>query len=377
MGDEKIAILISCTDHYRERVYVFDSFLSDNGYKTQYIASDFHHIKKTTFKCSVKDSIQLHVRPYKKNLSVSRILSHRDFAKGVYNYLNNLTCEPDLIICEIPPNFLAKYISKYKKHHPKVKLIFDIFDLWPETFPSNSMKRLFKLPFKIWGNLRDKNIFTANSIITECNMYQKVLGIADNPNVNTLYLSTQRFENPPAENINTERIILCYLGSVNNVIDIQRIESFIKQLNTLKPCKVNVIGNGDRMDDFLCALNKTGAEIKFHGIVYDNEKKYKILSECHFGLNIVKSSVCIALTMKSIDYWSFDLPIINTVSGDTLELVENEKIGFNLNETTAKTVASLREEELICLRQNVQKVFDENFEMSVIKSKLETIIKNL
>lgn len=377
MGDEKIAILISCTDHYRERMHIFDSFLSDNGYKTQYIASDFHHIEKTPFKCSIKDSIQLHVRPYKKNLSVSRILSHRDFAKGVYNYLKNLNYEPDLIVCEIPPNFLAKYVSKYKKQHPNVKLIFDIFDLWPETFPSNSMKRLLKLPFKIWGSLRDKNIFTANSVITECNMYQKVLGTADNPKVNTLYLSAQKFENQPAKNINTDRIVLCYLGSVNNVIDIQRIENFITKLNSLKPCKVNVIGNGERMDDFLYALNKTGAEIEFHGVVYDNEKKRKIISECHFGLNIVKSSVCIALTMKSIDYFSFGLPIINTVSGDTLELVENEKVGFNLDDTTAKTVASLREEELTALRQNVQRVFDENFEISVIKGKLETIIKNL
>ena len=46
MGNEKKAILVSCTDHYRERTYVFDTVLSSEGYETTYLASDFHHIKK-------------------------------------------------------------------------------------------------------------------------------------------------------------------------------------------------------------------------------------------------------------------------------------------------------------------------------------------
>ena len=101
------------------------------------------------------------------------------------------------------------------------------------------------------------------------------------------------------------------------------------------------------------------------------------MSDCHFGLNIMKPSVCVALTMKSIDYFSFDLPIINTISADTFKLVDNEKIGFNLTEDTAKTVASLSERELISLRNNVRKVFDKEFDLSVVSSKLKNIFKEL
>lgn len=378
MGNEKKAILVSCTDHYRERTYVFDTVLSSEGYETTYLASDFHHIKKEKFKCGLKNALQISVRPYSKNLSVNRILSHRDFAKGVYNYLEGLPNEPDLIVAEIPPNFLAEYLAKYKKRHPKVRLVFDIFDLWPESFPSQRIKSLLKLPFGIWGNLRDKNLPFADSVITECNMYQEKLNIAYNPKVHTLYLAARRFKNEPVcQNIDTSRIVLCYLGSVNNVIDIERIESFVKQLNLLKPCKVKVIGDGEKTDEFLCALNRTGAEVEFHGNVYDSEKKSEIMSDCHFGLNIMKPSVCVALTMKSIDYFSFDLPIINTISADTFKLVDNEKIGFNLTDDTAKTVASLSERELISLRNNVRKVFDREFDLSVVSSKLKNIFKEL
>ena len=45
----------------------------------------------------------------------------------------------------------------------------------------------------------------------------------------------------------------------------------------------------------------------------------------------MKTSVCVGLTMKSMDYFEFGLPIINNISGDTWNIVDNRLCGINVD----------------------------------------------
>ena len=87
MHTTKRAVLLSCSDHYNHRLYVIDGYLRSLGYETVYYTSDFDHTSKKVFRCTVPGCRQIHVRPYQKNLSLSRILSHRDFARLVFREL--------------------------------------------------------------------------------------------------------------------------------------------------------------------------------------------------------------------------------------------------------------------------------------------------
>ena len=167
MGEKKTAYLISCSDHFGHRLHTADAALREMGYSPTYITSDFDHFSKKEFKCDVEGCIQLHAQPYKSNLSVSRILSHRSFAKSVFEFIEEQDEQPEVIVALLPPNFLAHYAAKYKKKHSDVKLFFDIFDLWPETFPSGKVKKLLAPVFKVWANIRDKNLSAANFVFTE------------------------------------------------------------------------------------------------------------------------------------------------------------------------------------------------------------------
>ena len=80
----KKAVLISCSDHYNNRIHVMDHCLKLRGFDTTYITSDFDHNSKSTFACAVKDCVQLPAKPYMKNLSFARIISHRNFARDVF-----------------------------------------------------------------------------------------------------------------------------------------------------------------------------------------------------------------------------------------------------------------------------------------------------
>ena len=63
-------------------------------------------------------------------------------------------------------------------------------------------------------------------------------------------------------------------------------------------------------------MKSAGAEVFYHGKVFDSKEKNRIFETCHYGLNIMKDSVFVGLTMKSMDYFE-GLPIINNIQGDT------------------------------------------------------------
>ena len=81
------ACIISCSDHYHHRMFLWDTCLQRLGYRTEYITSDFDHATKQRFSCKVPGCVQLPVMEYRKNLSIERILSHRIFSKSAKAYL--------------------------------------------------------------------------------------------------------------------------------------------------------------------------------------------------------------------------------------------------------------------------------------------------
>lgn len=369
---EKTAYLISCSDHYSHRLNVADEHLRARGYRVTYITSDFDHIKKAKFICNVPGCVQLSAKPYKKNLSFSRISSHHQFARDVFRYLEELPQEPDVIVALIPPNFLAHYAAKYKKAHPNVKLIFDIFDMWPETFPSGKAKKLLAPVFAIWAMIRDRSLSAADFVITECELFRRKLKLFRQQSMAVL-LCAKELEPMPAQ-LSEDVLSLCYLGSVNNVVDIPRICRLIEEAGWFKRVQLHIIGSGERMQELIDGARDAGADVVFHGAVYDTKEKQRIMASCHFGLNVMKRTVCIGLTMKSLDYLQCGLPIINTIPADTQRLVQMENIGVELDEECAELIGKMTMADHLNMRKNVQRVFAERLSRTVIDGQYKEIL---
>ena len=373
----KKAVCISCSDHYDHRLHVAAECLRERGYDTAYITSDFDHTRKEHFVCSVDGCVQIPAQPYQKNLSLDRILSHRNFARDVFRYLENLPQQPDVLVVLLPPNFLAHYGAKYKKRHPGVKLIFEIFDLWPETFPGGKIKKLLAPVFKVWAALRDRNLNKADFVVTECEMFRQKLGLPEATS-KAVWLCAEPLDLPKtAPQLRSDRLELCYLGAINNIISIPDICGLIKELTPKKPVTLHIIGKGERQEEFIEEAKKAGAEVIFHGAIYDEAKKLEIMNRCHFGLNIMKSSVCVGLTMKSVDYFRFGLPIINNIPGDTKQLVLEQEIGTQLDADCTEKLLSLTNSDVLLLRANVQRIFTEKFAHSVIKQQYTDVLNRI
>ena len=121
--------------------------------------------------------------------------------------------------------------------------------------------------------------------------------------------------------------------------------------------------------------------MEYHGKVYDPQEKQYIFDKCQFGLNIMKNSVCVGLTMKSIDYFQAGFPIINSIKADTWDLVEEYNIGFNLSENNIEEIANeivkMNIRDIANMKDNTQRIFNELFSVRAFTTKLNKIFDKL
>lgn len=334
----KKALLISCFNWYNVRLRPIRELLIDRGYEVIVLESDFDHIKKTPIEKKYPECTYINVPEYKSNLSLARIRSHLYFGKMVSRVLAQE--KPDVIVCQIPPNNVANHCRKYKISHPDVTLILDIIDLWPESMPLKKLKSA--LPLIIWSNWRDKAIKNADHVFTECDLYQeKLKAVLDLENTNTLPLyKDQSIEEKrmvqeiiklrEAQNSCGNNIKFAYLGSMNNIIDIDGICSVIKTFqNNDYSCEVHAIGDGENRERFAETVRVMGCKAYFYGPIFDEIQKIKILTPCDYALNMMKGDISVGLTIKSIDYLSYGLPLLNNIKGDTWKLIDEKGIGVN------------------------------------------------
>lgn len=334
----KQALLISCFNWYKTRLEPIRNILIDKGYKVTVLIADFDHIRKRTISVKYAECTYLPVPQYKSNISLQRIYSHLTFGKAVKKQLS--TQQPDLVYVLVPPNNIAKYCAAYKNSHTHTKLILDIIDLWPESFPYGSnIKNIF--PFTIWKNWRSTCIKVADYVFTECDLYQeKLKGILPKSKTSTLHLFKEQTETERKlvldvihkKETDTKTVKFAYLGSMNNILDTEGITNVIKAFlaqgyNT----ELHAIGKGESEERFKTAVEQTGCKTFFHGPIFDECAKIKILAPCDYAFNMMRNTVEVGLTIKSIDYLSYGLPLINNIKGDTWRFVEEQKIGVNIN----------------------------------------------
>lgn len=362
----KTAILISCFDWYETRLQPIRAILEEKGYSVKVFTSDYDHIKKEKIRNKIADCIYVPVKEYKKNVSVDRLVSHRLFAKNIYTKLEEE--HPQLIYALIPPNSVAKECAKYKKKNMCTKLIFDIIDMWPESMPAQRFHNT--LPFKYWKKLRDASLYEADHIFTECNLYQEKINESLRRKCSTLFLfkaenwkDSVLLEDKKAEEYKQGKKVLrlCYLGSINHIIDIEGISHVVRFLSNEYHVEVRVIGKGESKDAFLQTLKEAGAVVDYCGAIYDEQEKFELLKDCDYALNMMVDSVSVGLTIKSIDYMSYGLPLINNIKGDTWKLVNEQAIGINYCKGEDSELLNMIRQENKKSHHEIYKIFTKLF----------------
>lgn len=374
----KIAI-VSAFDTYEVRIEQLYSYFIERGDVVKIFQADFSHRDKEKRIEERKDTVWIKTRQYKKNLSVARMYSHYRLSKDVFARLAEE--EWELLWVILPPNFFAKNIELYRTKYSKVKIVFDIMDMWPETMPFGKLKALPIM--KMWKNLRNKNLSKADVVVTECQLFGKIIKEEVNVDTECIYLSRKYQENLSNYQNSSGRISLCYLGSINNIIDIKLIEDIIVALSKRKSVELHIIGDGEKRKELIETSERAGAIVHYHGIIYDFKEKLKIYDRCHFGLNIMKNTVCVGMTMKSMDYYEAGLPIINNIQGDTWINIEKKDLGFNISANTMEKFADMfvncmiNHKEFLEMRKRVRGFYENELTTQALAKKMDKVMSVL
>ena len=98
------------------------------------------------------------------------------------------------------------------------------------------------------------------------------------------------------------------------------------------------------------------------------------MAQCHFGINIMKESVCVGLTMKSMDYFEYGIPLLNNIKGDTWKIIEKYGVGYNLKNPEDITWKELKDK--VNIRQKVRKVGEKLFTIESFYKTMDQIMRS-
>lgn len=366
---QKEIVLVSYYDWYEKRLSKVENVCKELGYEVKCYTSNFDHMtKKKREPIYNENVILIDVPKYKKNISVSRLYSLWVFSRKVRKLL--LKGEPEIVYCIVPPNSLVKNIILPEHRY---KVIFDVMDLWPESMPIGFFEKSFI--YKKWKKLRDDYIKKADYIITECDLFKEKIERNTSQNkLQTIHLTRNMSIFNNQYDLDMDTINLCYLGSINNIIDIDAIAKLIKELSYYKPVILHIIGIGEKKEELLNAAEASGATVFDHGVIYDKQAKQEIFQQCHYGLNIYKENTCIGLTIKTIDYFENGLPILNSIGADTKQLVDTYGCGYNLKNIDFEHISCCYDYRL---RIRSREVFDLFFTDEILIRKVTEVLKEL
>ncbi len=380
----KIAVIVTPFDNYSYdvRIKYIERSLASLGYDVVVLSADFDHRKKCHYDAHRDNLELLHVPAYKSNLSFQRMYSHYCFAKAIYQRIKEIN--PDFIYGSTPPNYLVKFLAKYKKEFPKVKLVLEVGDLWPETLPLSGKIKKFAAPaLYVWRRLRDNYIAKGDGLICECDLFKDVIGkhaIIDN--VQTIYLCKEdQWSDAFIPKEIGDTLNFAYVGSINNIIDIDLIVDFLAAVQQKRKVHFDIIGGGENAERLIQLCDRSNIDYQNHGLVYNEKEKCNILGKCHFAFNIMKTSVVVGATMKSLEYFHSGLILINNITSDTVEIINRYDCGYNLQETgieeTAQKVIDLTKEEIYNKQIASRKVFSDLFDERVITNQFTKYIEKI
>jgi hypothetical protein len=353
------SLIINCFDTFDERVNLVNQSFVKMNIETVIIKSDFSHRYKKKI-ISRDNSVYIPTPQYIKNLSLKRLLSHIIFSHRAYKFISKQSF--DIIYVVVPPNYLLNRIARLKSSK-NFTLIADIVDMWPESFPS--LKIFFSPLFNIWKNYRNNSLRRVDLLITECQMYfDKLKNIPFSGKHKTLYFAKENdySEKPLAKTI-SNNIGFLYLGSINNIINIDLIVNLVAAVKKYMSVSIDIIGDGEKREELLEKLASNNIKTNFHGIIFDDEKIKEIAEKSMFGLNLMKEDLNVGLTMKSIHYFQLGLPLINNIKYDTHDIVSERNCGINIHSNSnldilAYDIFNLQAKQIQIMSENSRIVFE-------------------
>lgn len=340
------------TDRRPHRSGMMSVYLQKSGHNVIWWSSTFDHSQKTHRFDHDKTIVLadgrklnlLHGLGYKSNVSLSRIIDHRQIANRFSDWSREEII-PDIILCSYPPIELSHSVIDYGQEYG-VPVILDVRDLWPDIFtkalPSflkipaeylvsklyeQSVRDIFSKTTSIVGISKDYLTWGLNKGNRKLNVRDKIIPLAY-PAKKERRFNKNVLEYIKSFGIDDSRIIFLFIGTFGKTYDLTvPIESAKILGSQLKQPPLFVFcGSGEQENKW---REKAGTDknIIFTGWLEKNEIAY-ILSIADVGLASYAKGAPQSLPNKIIEYMSEGLPILSSLGNETELLLKSTGAGY-------------------------------------------------
>ena len=353
--------------------------LSAIGYEVTFFTTDFEHQRKIPLaNRSIPNGYRLlNSRvSYSKNVSLRRLVNHYFLGRSLKRALWNSE-KPDLILCSYPTIYMT-YIATLFGSRNNVSVIVDVRDLWPDTFMNPIIGKFLLFPL-----YKQKNfIFNNATIITGVSPeYVKWA----NPNSFTLSntLPLSQYKPTIKEKVimmNMDPLKLIFVGTLGDTYDLGLI-SMISQSLSLSNInhQINVCGDGPQKDAFLDSIEGI-PQVVYLGWLTKEEIDRELKSS-HIGLMLYKRDSPQGWPNKLIEYMSYGLPMVNTLTGESWNLIQENQLGINIERSSLDPMIDWIKKEVIpnyrLHSEKTLEVFKEYFDEETTFNSLLNIIENV
>ena len=328
------------------------------------------------------------VPSYMKNLSLKRIYSHIIFAYHLKKFLDSLQQIPLTIYCAMPTSTAAYVCGKYCKKH-KVRFVVDVIDLWPDSLLPivvGIKGQLLKYFIYPWKYITVQAYKMADVILGESKQYADEAALYNNKaSIYPLYLGVDRNEvnklitnSTLALNRSNDEIWIGYAGSLGTSYDFETLVKGVASLNGKYQYKLFFIGDGVCRAKVENLINQYSVNAEITGFLkYGDLLKY--LSYCDIAVNIFRDKTKVVHSYKFNDYVATNCFILNSLLGETADMVDRYKVGLNFDfkdNTFDKVLLQCLEfwDDYREWKLNNERLVDELLDKEAIYSQIETIL---
>ena len=361
------------------------------GYDVTIFASGFHHallknvidFNNESYCIENIDGVRfiwIKTSPYKKN-GLKRMINIFSFALRLNYIIPKLNIPKPNFIIGSTVHPLSSLVAKRLASKYKAKFIFEIRDLWPQTFIDMNLwkpKSLTSIFFFYLEKITVKSSYkivvlsplTIDYLADRYQFPKEKIQLLPN-GVNSKLLSRTKTENIERPN---NKIIITYLGGIDKVHGLEFLIELAGQLNNNKDIVFNIYGDGKEKENLkkLCSENSI-TNVDWKGSVPKSEVP-KALSKATL-LFVSTSNVLYGSENKLYDYMANSKPIILAIHGEHNNPVKEIGCGLTLDrDNLNKSVSDL--ERFIKTRFNdFDKIGEKGFNY-VSKNRTTTILAN-
>ena len=346
------------------RIGLLSEELCSRGHEVIWWTSRVDHIRKKYFvqsesRVKVNDNLSIYFlsgRLYKKNISINRLLNHREI--GIcFSLLARTEIKPDVILCSFPTIELSREAVKYGLEF-EVPVILDVRDLWPDIFirtiPS-WLKLLSRFVLIKYFNDTKWAFENCHSIIGISEGYLKWGGLKGSRLIDfkkdkIFPLAYKRGEWSDSDRcalisrfqaccLDFEKPTACFVGTFGRTYNLKTVINAALLLAKRQDWHGQIVlcGTGEGEDE--CRMLSMGIPgIGLIGWLSAGELSC-MLANSKIAIAAYASGAPQGIPNKIVEYLSAGLPIISSLEGESRILLENNSCVIYYNPTDQNYLA--------------------------------------